>query len=114
MNKIANGTQAMLGNDCNPTANELMVFPKSLNLTIVNPIQTPKMIETANPIKRRHIVTAILTTSEKFSSAKDWATIAGDGSATFGHIPSINISCQIPKNAARKSIVFAKSLRLML
>jgi hypothetical protein len=71
MNSIANGTQAMLGNDCNPTAKELIVFPKSLNFTIANPIPTPKMIEIENPIIRRHIVTLMLVINEKFNSAKD-------------------------------------------
>jgi hypothetical protein len=28
ISKIANGTQAMLGNDCSPTANEFIVLPK--------------------------------------------------------------------------------------
>ena len=114
MNKIENGTQAMLGNDCSPTAKELIVFPKSLNFTIANPIPTPKMIEIENPIIRRHIVTLMLVTNERFNSAKDWATITGDGNATLGHIPSINVSCQIPTNTARNSIVLAISLRLIL
>ena len=29
INKIANGTHAILGNDCNPTANELDSFTKA-------------------------------------------------------------------------------------
>jgi len=114
MNKIENGTQAMLGNDCSPTAKELIVFPKSLNFTIVKPIPIPKTIEIENPIKRRHIVIAMLVSNEKFSSAKDCATIAGDGKATLGHIPRVNINCQIPTNTARNSIVLVISLRLIL
>ena len=114
MNKIENGTQAMLGKDCSPTANELMVFPKSLNLTITNPIPTPNIIETENPIRRRHIVQAMLVINEKPICAKDCATIAGDGNKTLGNIPSINVSCQIPTNTARNSIVLAISLRLTL
>ena len=114
MNKIENGTQAILGNDCSPTAKELIVFPKSLNFTIAKPIPTPKTIEIENPIKRRHIVIAMLVSNEKLSSAKDCATIAGDGKATLGHIPRMNVSCQIPTNTARNSIVLAISLRLIL
>jgi hypothetical protein len=114
MNKIENGTQAILGNDCSPTAKELIVFPKSLNFTIAKPMPTPKTIEIENPIKRRHIVIAMLVSNEKFSSAKDCATIAGDGKATLGHIPRMNVSCQIPTNTARNSIVLAISLRLIL
>ena len=41
INKIANGTHAILGKDCKPTANELIVLPKSSNLTIANPINSP-------------------------------------------------------------------------
>src|SRR5215813_11745377 len=98
MNKIENGTQAMLGNDCSPTATELIFVPKSLNITIAKPIPTPKTIEIENPIKRRHIVITILVSNDKFTSGKDCATIAGDGNATLGHIPRINVSCQIPTN----------------
>jgi hypothetical protein len=59
INKIAKGTHAILGNDCNPTANELIVFPKPLNFTMDKPIAAPIAIEMENPTSRRHIVTAI-------------------------------------------------------
>jgi len=114
MNKIENGTQAMLGNDCSPTANELIVFPKSLNLTIPNPIPTPNKIEIEKPITRRHRVQAIFAINETPIWANDCATISGDGNKTRGHIPSINTSCHIPTNTARNSNVLAKSLRLNL
>ena len=32
ISRMANGTQATLGKDCNPTAKELIVFPKPVNL----------------------------------------------------------------------------------
>ena len=51
ISKMANGTQATLGKDCNPTAKELIVFPKPLNLTIASPTQTPIPIDAAKPIK---------------------------------------------------------------
>ena len=60
INKIANGTNATLGKDCKPTANELIVFQKPVNFTIARPIPTPMVIEIANPIARRHIVIPIL------------------------------------------------------
>jgi hypothetical protein len=72
-NRIANGTHAILGNDCKPTANELIVLPKSLNLTISNPVPTPRIIEIENPATSLHIVIPMLTTNEplKSKSAKD-------------------------------------------
>ena len=48
---IANGTQATLGNDCNPIANELIVLPNPVNFTMANPTPTPIATEAANPIK---------------------------------------------------------------
>jgi hypothetical protein len=72
-NRIANGTHAMLGNDCKPTANELIVLPKSLNLTINNPIPIPRIMEIENPVTSLHIVIPMLMNSEplKSKSAKD-------------------------------------------
>ena len=60
INKIANGTHAILGNDCNPTANELIVLPKLRNLTINNPTPTPRKIEIEKLMTRRHIVIPML------------------------------------------------------
>src|SRR5688572_7088065 len=86
ISRIANGTHATLGNDCKPTAKELMVLPKPGNFTIANPTETPMMIDNVNPITRRYIVTAILTISVKFftRSTKDPATMAGEGNETSG------------------------------
>jgi hypothetical protein len=54
INNIANGTHATLGNDCSPTANELIVFPKPGNLTITKPIVTPIVIDTKSNNKSVH------------------------------------------------------------
>ena len=111
INSIANGTHATLGNDCKPTANELMVLPKPGNFTIANPTETPMAIERVKPITRRYIVTAILTIKVKFltKSTKDPATMAGDGNDTSGQIPIMNTSCQIPRKAAMNKITLARS-----
>jgi hypothetical protein len=66
MSNIANGTHATLGNDCNPTANEFIVFPKPGNFTIARPTVTPIIIEVANPTARRYMVIAMLIMSVKF------------------------------------------------
>ena len=102
----------MLGKDCKPTANELIVFPKSVNLTIANPIPTPIMIEIEKPTINLHIVITMPTIKEESATkpTRDSATIAGDGNDTFGHICNIKISCQIPRKAAKNSIMLAVSL----
>jgi hypothetical protein len=111
ISSIANGTHATLGNDCKPTAKELIVLPKPGNFTIANPTETPIMIDKLNPITRRYIVTAILTIKVKFStkSTKDPATIAGDGNDTSGQIPKINTNCHIPKKTAMNKVTLARS-----
>jgi hypothetical protein len=116
INKIANGTHAILGNDWRPTANELMVLPKSLNFTIANPIPTPIITEIENPIRSLNIVMPIPMINEESTtnSTRDPATIAGDGSDTLGYMPSMNINCQIPKNPAKNNIILAVSLRFTL
>lgn len=48
---IAKGTQATLGNDCSPIANELIVLPNPVNFTIASHTPTPIATEVANPIK---------------------------------------------------------------
>ena len=53
---MANGTHAILGNDCNPTANELIVLPKLRNLTINKPTPIPRKIEIEKLMMSRHIV----------------------------------------------------------
>jgi hypothetical protein len=113
ISNIANGTQATLGKDCNPTAKELIVFPKPGNFTMAKPIAIPIAIEIANPITRRYIVIPMLIISVKFWSrlAKDSATIAGDGIDTFGHIPSMNTNCHIPIKAAINKVILARSAR---
>ena len=73
INRIANGTQAILGNDCNPTANELMVLPKPRNLIINNPIPIPRIIEIEKLMTSRQIVIPILVNNIALTnkSAKD-------------------------------------------
>ena len=102
----------MLGNDCKPTAKELIVFPKLSNLTMANPIPTPIMIEIEKPMISLHIVMPMPTIKEESATKpkRDCATIAGDGRDTLGHIPNIKISCQIPRKAAKNSIMLAVSL----
>ena len=102
----------MLGKDCNPTANELIVFPKPGNFTIAKPIPTPIIIEIEKPTISLHMVMPIPTIKEESATRpnRDSATIAGDGNDTLGHIPSIKMSCQIPRKAAKNSIMLAASL----
>src|ERR687897_205246 len=111
ISSIANGTHATLGNDCNPTAKELIVLPKPGNLTIAKPTETPIMIDRVKPMTRRYIVTPILTIKVIFltRSTNDFATMAGDGNDTSGHIPSMNTSCHIPIKAAINRITLARS-----
>lgn len=110
---MANGTQATLGKDCSPTANELIVFPKPGNLTMAKPMVIPMAIEIPKPITSLYIVTPIDTTSVSFSNrpTKDSATPAGDGSDTSGQIPRRYTVCQIPMKAAMNNTKFARSLR---
>jgi hypothetical protein len=110
---MAKGTHATLGNDCKPTANELIVLPKPGNFTITSPIDTPIEIEREKPITRRYMVIPILVTNVKslIKSIKDPATIAGDGSDTSGQMPSKKTNCQIPIKAAMNNVTFAKSSR---
>jgi hypothetical protein len=83
-----------------------------VNLTIANPIATPIMIEIEKPTINLHILIPMPTIKDESATKpnRDSATIAGEGSDTLGHIPNIKISCQIPKKAAKNSIMFAVSL----
>ena len=110
---IAKGTHATLGNDCSPTAKELIVFPNPGNFTMANPTATPLVIEIVNPITRRYIVIPILVTNVKSCNklAKDSATMAGDGIDTLGHIPNMNTNCQIPINSAINKVMLDRSSR---
>ena len=69
----------MLGNDCNPTAKELIVLPNPGIFTITNPTAIPIMMDIVNAITSRYIVIPILLINVKSWSnpAKDSATIAG-------------------------------------
>jgi hypothetical protein len=111
ISSIAKGTHATLGNDCKPTAKELIVLPKPGNFTIANPTETPIMIDNVKPMTRRYMVTAILMIKVKFSSRSinAPATIAGDGSDTSGHTPNIKTSCHIPMKAAINRVTLARS-----
>lgn len=113
ISKIAKGTQAMLGNDCNPTAKELIVLPNPGIFTITNPTAIPIMMDIVNAITSRYIVIPTLLINVKSWSkpAKDSATIAGEGIDTCGHIPKMYTSCHIPINAAINNVILAKSSR---
>lgn len=79
--RIAKGTHAILGKDWNPKANELMVFPNCLNLTITSPTHPPITTEITNPMNNRESE-MMIPSIKIFSctkSTKDWATIAGEG-----------------------------------
>src|ERR671933_1815301 len=86
INRMANGTHAILGNDCNPNAKELMVLPKLRNFIISNPIPTPRIMEIEKLMTSHHIVMPMLVNKIALAnkSTKDRATIAGDGSDTLG------------------------------
>lgn len=111
ISSIANGTHATLGNDCKPTAKELIVLPKPGNFTMAKPTETPIMIDKVKPITRRYMVTAMPTINVRFftKSTKDPATIAGDGNDTSGHIPNMNTNCHIPRKAAMNRVTLARS-----
>jgi hypothetical protein len=100
INRMANGTHAILGNDCNPTANELIILPKLRNLVITNPMPIPRIMEIEKLMTSRHIVIPMLVNKIALVniSAKDWATARGDGSDTVGNIPSIKTSCHRTMN----------------
>ncbi|MFL6391858.1 MAG: hypothetical protein ACJ71E_07405, partial [Nitrososphaeraceae archaeon] len=100
INKMANGTHAILGNDCNPNANELIVLPKLRNLIINNPTPTPRIMEIEKLMMSRHIVIAMLVNNIALvnKSTKEKATVAGDGRDTLGNIPSTKTSCHMPMN----------------
>jgi hypothetical protein len=100
ISRMANGTHAILGNDCNPNAKELTVLPKLRNLIINNPTPTPRIMEIEKLMKSRHIVIPMLVNNIALvnKSAKDRATIAGDGRDTLGNIPRTKISCHMPMN----------------
>ena len=87
---MANGTHATLGKDCSPTANELIVFPKPGNLTMLNPTTTPITIEIPNPITSLYIVIPMDVIRVRFPNmpTKDSPTFTGDGSDTSGQICS--------------------------
>jgi hypothetical protein len=107
INRIANGTHAILGNDCNPTAKELIVLPKLRNRIINNPIPTPRIIEIEKLMMSRHIVIPMLVNKIALTnkSTKDRATIAGEGSDTLGNISRTKTSCHIPINTDKDNIV---------
>ena len=111
INRIENGTHAILGNDNSPAENEFNVFPNPRNFIIVNPIRVPSDIEIKNPATSLPKVTPMLKGNEKFemSLAKDPATMAGDGSDSCGHIPSMNTTCHIPMKTAKSNAAFAAS-----
>ena len=104
---MANGTHAILGNDCNPRAKELIVLPKLRNFIISNPTPTPRIIEIEKLMMRRHIVIPMLVNKIALAnkSAKDRATIAGDGSDTLGKIPRTKTSCHMPINTDKDNTV---------
>lgn len=116
ISRIANGTQAILGKDCSPNANELMVFPNCLNLTIISPTHPPITTEITNPTNSRQSVTAMLSI-KIFSctkSTKDWATIAGEGRETTGQMCRENTICQIIRNTNKNEIMLKTSFKLNL
>src|SRR5919202_3255475 len=100
INRMANGTHAILGNDCNPKAKELIVLPKPRNLIISNPTPTPRIMEIEKLMISRHIVVPMLVNKITLviKSAKDRATIAGDGNDTLGNISRTKTSCHMPIN----------------
>jgi hypothetical protein len=114
--RIAKGTHAILGKDWNPKANELMVFPNCLNLTITSPTNPPITTDITNPMNNCHSETMILGI-KIFSctkSTKDWATIAGEGRETTGQICSQNTICQIKRKTSKNEITLKTSFMLNL
>ena len=114
--RIAKGTHAILGKDWNPKANEFMVFPNCLNLTITSPTHPPITTEITNPTNNCHSETMILSI-KIFSctkSTKDWATIAGEGRETTGQICSQNTICQINRKTIKNVITLKTSFALNL
>ncbi len=107
INRMANGTHAILGNDCNPRAKELIVLPKLRNLIISNPTPTPRIMEIEKLMTSRHIVIPMLVNKIALAnkSAKDSDTIAGDGSDTLGNIPRTKTSCHMPINTDKDNTV---------
>jgi hypothetical protein len=73
INRMANGTHAILGNDCKPNAKELIVLPKLRNLIITNPTPTPRIMEIEKLMISRHIVMPMLVNKIALvnKSAKD-------------------------------------------
>ena len=110
MKRIANGTQATLGNVCKPTAKELIVFPNPENLTINKPTIKPIIMDVINPINNRYIVIPMLVINVIFwiNSMKDPVTIKGDGKDMTGNIFNKKVNCQIPRNTVINKSVFAK------
>jgi hypothetical protein len=114
INRIENGTQAILGNDNRPAENELSVLPNPLNFIIANPMRVPNVIEIENPATSLPKVIPILFGNKRFEIilANDSATIAGEGNEILGHIPNMNTTCQAPMKIAKKSAALAASCKL--
>jgi hypothetical protein len=114
--RIAKGTHAILGKDWNPKANELMVFPNCLNLTITSPTHPPITTEITNPMNNRESEMTI-PSIKIFSwtkSTKDWATIAGEGRETTGQICRENTICQIKRKTSKNETTLKTSFMLNL